>query len=510
MKEREKPEIVLQYERQKAANESMYFDPVELDEIFHYYAEVNDIDALPPVIALAKQLHPDDVVTVTIDAEYALIDDRAEDCLEMLKPVFSEDNLLHLLLLSGAFARLGSVSTAISWAERAMEFDDPLVAYDLGLGFMNADQCAVALRYYSRCLDAVPDDLRSILGIIYCLRRVGTPEEVLEYVDKALEIDSFCVDAWVVKGGIYQEQEKWKEAEECCDYALAIQPDNTDSLMIKAQCCLHADRLDEAYQLATEAASYADYDQRANIYLFLARMEQDRKHPQEAVEFAWKALTTNPDDLDLVERAATCFSHLGENETAIALFEDIFRRQGDEPSPFVLSMLADLYTKEGYADKTMEIYELMIKHDPSVVTYTMMAGVCLATGKYHKAYSYLLKANEVNTAWQTYILLAVCAHELGWYNAMMDHFTIAWCIVGDEASKLIQGVSEPTWRDLEKRGILNYATQWRDRNMLSAIRTIQKNHRRRSSASDDSDSSDSETNNSASDTSNTSESDKSN
>ena len=40
----DKPEIVKQYERRRDAGESLYFDPVELEDIFHYYAEDGRID----------------------------------------------------------------------------------------------------------------------------------------------------------------------------------------------------------------------------------------------------------------------------------------------------------------------------------------------------------------------------------------------------------------------------------------------------------------------------------
>ena len=175
----EKPDIVKQYERQKAAGESLYFDPVELEDIFHYYSEEGWLDKEEEVLQLARTLHPNDFVTETLAAEYALNMDDPNECLKHLKPIFDEENIMHCILMSGALAQRGELTRAIDYGEMALEGDDPLIAYDIGLGFMNANQPTLALRYYDRCLKAYPDDLRTLQGTLYCLNQVGTSEEMI-------------------------------------------------------------------------------------------------------------------------------------------------------------------------------------------------------------------------------------------------------------------------------------------------------------------------------------------
>ena len=169
----EKPDIVKQYERRKEAGESLYFDPVELEDMFHYYAEEGSMEHEEEILRLAQTLHPDDIVTHTLAAEWALSLEDAEGCLRELEALSAggemdngkwtmdngEESVMYCILKSGALALKGDVTGAIEYGEKALEGDDPLIAYDVGLGFMNANQPTIALRYFDRCLEAFPNDL---------------------------------------------------------------------------------------------------------------------------------------------------------------------------------------------------------------------------------------------------------------------------------------------------------------------------------------------------------------
>ena len=471
---REKTEIVKQYEQRKAAGESLYFDPVEIDELYHYYEDQCNDEEIEAVLRLAKQLHPQDVVTMTIDAEHHLNIDEPEECLRLLVPVFDGDNLLHNILRSGALARVGKVTEAMVYAERAMDYDDPTVAYDIGYGFMRAEQPSVALRYFSRCLDAYPDDIRTLVGMLYCLNQVGTPEEILRYADRAIEIDSYCIEAWMAKGSVYEDRFEWKEAEECFDYALAIDPENSECMILKAQCCLETDRSDEALQLALEAAQHADDMQQANIFFFVARVKFDHGEKKEAADYVWKALLANPSDPDVVERAALNFGDFDDPESAITILSDIYRQQGDKMSTLLIAELAEQYTKVDKTEEALKLYEILMVRNPSASVYTMMAGSYMALNKFRRAYKLLQKANEMEEIWQAHLLMSVCAHEMGWSTAMKDHYAIAHFISPDEARALLKAMSPRLAVAYEDLKVFDYAENWRERYMKTSLKKIEK------------------------------------
>lgn len=465
----EKPDIVKQYERQKAAGESLYFDPVELEDIFHYYSEDGWLDKEEEVLQLARTLHPDDFVTLTLEAEYALNIDDADACLKYLEPIFDEENIMHCILKSGALAQKGDLTGAIDYGEMALDGEDPLIAYDVGLGFMNANQPTIALRYYDRCLKTFPDDLRTLQGIIYCLNQVGTPEEVIRYADRALEVDSFCMDAWLAKGNALGDQGKWKEAEECCDYAMAIQPENGDCILMKVNCCVQQNRHDEALHFAEEASKRVYGESKANVLMLAAHMYAEKNRLQEAIDATWQAVEECPLDKELMTRAAVAFADYGAPSAAIVLLEDRYRKEGEAMDPYLLSMLGEQYTRLSQYEMALRPYETLAKVSPSAASWTLLAGAYMSLCKFRKAYNLLQKANQEDTMWQTYVLTSVCAHEMGWDTAAANNYILAYQFDAEGARNLLNALSPMLEESFEKKGIFREAEEWRHKKLVKDL-----------------------------------------
>lgn len=471
----EKPEIVKQYEQRKESGESMYFDPVELDEIFHYYAESEQDERLPEIIQLANTLHPGDLVAVTIDAEYSLNMGEPEECLKKLEPVFSEDNLLHCILKSGALARLGELMGAIDYAEKAVADGEPLVAYDIGLGFMNAEQPTIALRYFSQCLDAYPNDIKTIVSMMLCLSQVGTPEEVMHYVERALEIDSFCIEAWITKGRMLYDKEQWKEAEECFDYALAISPDDTDSLVMKAHCCLKQGRVDDALHAVLEVAERMGYGTNvAELYLLAAHIHHEAKDLASARDMAWKAIQADPTNPDITERAAIAFTEFDAPDDAIAMLETIVRQKGNKASTYLLVTLGEQYTKRQYYQEAIDTYQMAIDKEPSAAVYAMQAGVYMTMRHYRKAYRTLQKATEMEVMWQAYLLLTICAYYMGWETAMFDNYVVAHCLDAEHSKDLLELLDSDVHAHFTKMHLYELAEEQHQELLKTTVHTARK------------------------------------
>ena len=465
----DKPNIVKQYEQRKASGESLYFDPVELEDIFHFYAEEGRVEQQEEVLRLARQLHPDDFVTTTLEAEFALNMDDADGCLKYLEPIFDEDNIMHCILKSGALAQKGDLPRAIDYGEMALEGDDPLIAYDIGLGFMNANQPTVALRYYTRCLEAYPEDLRTLQGIIYCLNQVGTPDEVIRYADRALDLDSFCVDAWLAKGNALGEQGKWKEAEECCDYAMAIQPENGDCILMKVNCCVQQNRHDEALHFAEEAAKRVFNESKANVLLLAAHLYCEKNRTEDAKKAIWEAVEACPTDREILSRAIYAFSDCHAPAAAIVLLKDRMQREGEKMEPHLLMLMGELYTQMNDYEAALEPYEMLVKVAPSPTAWTMLASTYMSLNKYRKAYKYLQLANAEDAMWQTYVLTAVCAHEMGWETAAANNYILAYQLHAKGAYDLLKALSPMLIESFEKKHIFEEAEQWRHKQLVREL-----------------------------------------
>jgi len=273
----------------------------------------------------------------------------------------------------------------------------------------------------------------------------------------------------LAKGNALGESGKWKEAEECCDYAMAIQPDNGDCIIMKTNCCIQQNRPDEALQFAVEAAKRVYGDQKANVLLLAAHLYGEKNKLDEAVEAVWEAVEACPLDKEFVTRAAVAFADLGAPNAAIVLLEERFRKEGEKMDQYLLSLLGEQYTRLGQYEAALKPYEALVKAAPSPASWTLLAGTYMSLYKFRKAYMLLQKANAEETMWQTYVLTAVCAHEMGWETAAANHYIIAHQFSAQGARELLNALSPLLVESFEEKKIFEQAEQWREKEVVKQL-----------------------------------------
>tara|TARA_Y100000590_G_scaffold61489_1_gene65660 strand:- start:196 stop:588 length:393 start_codon:yes stop_codon:yes gene_type:complete len=74
-------------------------------------------------------------------------------------------------------------------------------------------------------------DIAFIIGTIYYIQ--GDPEKTLEYMDKALEIGMFDLDALAIKASVYLNLKDKEKVIECCNKIKELDPKNKSLIEIE-------------------------------------------------------------------------------------------------------------------------------------------------------------------------------------------------------------------------------------------------------------------------------------
>jgi len=447
-----KPESVERYEAMLQNGEAVYLDPVEIDDVYHYYAEQNQIDRVEELLRLGQRLHPDDPLVLQMDAEFTLNMGNTEEALEKLDKIFQEENPFHCILRSAAFAKLGRRAEALDMAEAALYDEDPkeFVAYDLALGFMNAEDYTTALRYYQRSLRHHPDDVRTLAGILFCRTQMGDYAQVMELAEHILQLDPFNFEAWMAKGNCLGEKELYAEAIDAYDYASAIAPEEPDALVMKARCLDATDQHEQAIATLQEAAQKAVGEQKSAICIIIAGLLHEQKRDEEAADAVWKSVEELPKDPVALSRAGFTFQDIGSQREAIIMLEAASQLVPDDLA--VLSPLAELYGAQERFDEAASIYEHICKIAPSAGAYALWGGTMMSLNQFQKAYNLLKKANEIDELWQTYVLMTVCDAEQKQYKKMEEDFRYAYALCPDAAPQLLKGLHPEIHQQMEDKG----------------------------------------------------------
>lgn len=462
----EKPDTVQHYEELLASGSAIYLDPIELDEIFHFYAEANQLDEVEKVLTLALQLHPDDMLVQQMDAEYTLNTGDAAGALEKLDKFFSPDSPFQCILRSAAFAKLNKRAEALNMAEQALIEEDPkeFVAYDLGLGFMNADDCATAMHYFKRSLKNHPDDTRTMVGLLFCLNRLNKIDQAQDLADQILALDPFNYDAWMAKGNYYGIKGEYEKALEAYDYALAVFPSDVDALIFKARCLDGLKRNKEALDIILEATEQAEGEQRSAICIIAAGLLNEQRRQKEAIDMVWNSLAGTEGSTMAIVRAAYAMDDINAKDEAIELFQAALELQPDNPE--FIRTLAELYGNTNQHNKAEECYKILSKIEPNASVYALWAGSLMSQSKFAKAYPLLKKANDYEEIWQTYILMAACDIELKHPKRMEENLRLAYALCPDEAWGLFEKLCLEDAPRLKEEGLLDRLEKRREEALL--------------------------------------------
>lgn len=185
-----------------------------------------------------------------------------------------------------------------------------------------------AVSYYSQVTggsNAVLSQSRAA-GI---LAQQGEPEKALEYLNRFAEINpNYAVDMVRVKAQVLASIERYDEALEQYDMAIAYRPDVEGLVLGRAELLLRMDRLDDAiaqYQVATKRWPESAMSLNALGYTLADRTDRYN----EAEKLIRKALKYDPESAAIIDSLGWVLYRQGQNEEALPYLEEAYEKLRD-------------------------------------------------------------------------------------------------------------------------------------------------------------------------------------
>lgn len=196
-----------------------------------------------------------------------------------------------------------------------------------------------AVRYYAQVTggsNAVLSQSRAA-GI---LAQQGEPEKALEYLNRFAEINpNFAVDMVRVKAQVLASIERYDEALEQYDMAVAYRPDAEGLVLGRAELLLRMDRLDDAiaqYREATKRWPNSAMSLNALGYTLADRTDRYA----EAEKLIKKALDLDPDSAAIIDSWGWVLYRQGRNEEALPYLQEAYEKlRDDEVAAHIVEVL---------------------------------------------------------------------------------------------------------------------------------------------------------------------------
>jgi tetratricopeptide (TPR) repeat protein len=154
-------------------------------------------------------------------------------------------------------------------------------------------------------------------------QKQGRAKEALECFNKAIEINPSFEPPWVDRVRIFLNAQKYDEALGYADKALGLHRNSGDALKLKGAILIHLGRNEEALDSLQRASEVNPKD--GGLWELRARALSNLGRHQEAVECAGESLKVNPANHQLVGMKGLALFNLGRYDDALSCLNEALR-----------------------------------------------------------------------------------------------------------------------------------------------------------------------------------------
>ena len=281
--------------------------------------------------------------------------------------------------------------------------------YNLGLLLLARNDPREAITYFSRVQPQGPEVL---LNLTQAYLGAGQKEKGLELARSLSEQGKNDVRAHFTLGVLLAKQRQYTAAIHEFETADALQPDTFEILYNLGQAYLKKEDNEKARMVLGRALSLSP-DSAETLHL-IAQTYSDEGKDLDALELLVKAHRLAPRDTDVIFLMARVSMKQSFYEDAIPLLEEGLKIAPNRAK--LLAALGESYFMMGRVDKAKEIFQTLIRVDPSGRSYAFM-GLCYRNlGRFDEAQKYLeqgLKADPHDVS---------CLYNMGYIESRQGQY----------------------------------------------------------------------------------------
>lgn len=451
------------YEQSINTGESVFMDADDLVEIADYYQYTGRMDQANGAIELASQLSPNginiltyriheslsksDTVTAwdylnrmidTHEPDYVysraeiLISegrtDEADEYLQDIRQTLDADEVQDYTVdVANIFSEYGLPEKAMEWLMRAkpetnLQFKELMGRTFFGLG--RFEDCE---RIFHELVDKEPFSIKFWNGLASTQFMNGKYNEAIESCEYAIAIDPQDLNAIIAKANSLHRLDNFEEALHYYKRYIEIEPNDIFALLYAGTCLNNLRRTEEAVRMLEKSMSVADSDSPFlnDICQELAFAYSDSGLPDKALEILQKT-----DDLDCDHAQIDVIKgHIMLNHGDFSRAEEFFRHAmsiTSYPKDTLLRVIISFYDNHYLNDAHRLFQRYFALTDPlsdDGEGYAYMALCCYKMKRYDEYLTYLEKASQTNPQTCRKVLGHLFPDELNpedYYNYIKD------------------------------------------------------------------------------------------
>lgn len=255
-------------------------------------------------------------------------------------------------------------------------------ALEMAKQYHQSGNLTLADRTYRDILKAVPEEFNSLHYLSIICFQTGKPQEGLEFIEKAVNINDENADSWNAYGAMLAQVGKHEEAVEKFNKAVELDPNFHETLSNLGNSLWELGRFEEAKEVCQKAVDINPefFQAYNNLGIAIASLGDKEK----AIEIWEKALTIQPRNADILINIGNVLNELGRptegEEYAVKALEI------HEDHPKALFNLGNALRDQGKLNDSEEAYRKAVAIQPDFVdAYNNLTLLLIQMHRYEEA-----------------------------------------------------------------------------------------------------------------------------
>ena len=349
-----------------------YMEADELTDIAEYYMTGKQDAKANQAIKAAIDMHPDSVDPQIFLARQKMFYGQLDEARNIIDAITEQDDCEVIYIRAELFIKEDRPDEASDYLLKQMDqMQDCLDSYlyDCTSIFMDYDQWEQAQDWLDQLKAAYPDHPR--LPIMEAEIKMGLDdyENAYPMLKEILEEEPYDSEAWNLLAETCIALDKFPEAQEAADYALAINPQDCNALLMKANAYMNNGEMPEAIEHYTKYLEWQHDDLSVQISLAICLSSEERHKEvipllEKAEQYARKLPDREADLPQIFKLRAFALSHLDRIAEALASVSKA-REYSDESQQWRCDIIeADVYLQAKQTKLAEDFYASALSKSP--------------------------------------------------------------------------------------------------------------------------------------------------
>ena len=411
-------EILRQYEESVKSGEHIYMDADDLTDIADYYNYLNRNDEAEEAIALATEYNPDAIGPMLYKARKALNAEDFETAEAYADKVQVHDSLEAVYLRAEILIKQGNIEESdkiLSEYSKDVPTDEyaDYVKVIIQL-YLEYNEFLKAFEWTARFTGSDNEEFQELMA--RTLFGMGKYMDSERLFNELLDKNPYSAEYWNALSGVQYMKQDYSGALSSSEYALAINPDDADGLMSKANTLFTMDNYDEALIAFQKYSEQKPDDEYGYLQQALCLINKG-DYSEEGLELLRKAVSVSDVESiylpEIYQEMSFVYNKLGNLDKALWCLDMLDKLDCDHVHLQVTrGHLLLNNKKEKEAKKEFDKALKMSDNSPNTMLQIIVSYQDNMYLDY--AYSLFLKLfNEVGDGWdEGYSYMALCCNDL--------------------------------------------------------------------------------------------------